>query len=202
MLLRLDGLPGLSSLIDPMDHQLSCTAARTSRLRAPADIADGLRLAPGGQVCVRRCLWAADGEPAAVVTTYVPDDYCHLLTGPLALPGKGNLAGPSPLASALDGGMSPGAVPGLTLHPGAVRIELQAPGASAARRLRLATGAPAVLVTARLDRAAGIWGDARADAPGRAPHASPRPNPDAGPAPVALTVLVLRPDVFRIVLHT
>ena len=57
----LDGLPGLSSVIDPMDHRVSCAAVRVSRLRAAADIADALGLAPGTDVCARRCLWTADG---------------------------------------------------------------------------------------------------------------------------------------------
>ena len=79
-LVSLDGLPGLSSFIDPMDHRMSCTAVRVSRLRAAADIADVLGVAPGAVVWVRRCLWTADGEPAATRVIYVKERHGHLLT--------------------------------------------------------------------------------------------------------------------------
>jgi DNA-binding GntR family transcriptional regulator len=46
-LVSLDGLPGLSSLVDPLDHRASCTAVRVSLLRAAADVAAALGLAPG-----------------------------------------------------------------------------------------------------------------------------------------------------------
>ena len=61
--------------------------------------------------------------------------------------------------------------------PGSVHLEMQPPPPSLARRLRLAAGQPAVLVTTRFD-----------DLEKR--------------RPVALTIAVFRPDLFRIVVQT
>ncbi|MGE5289306.1 MAG: hypothetical protein ACM3ML_19330 [Micromonosporaceae bacterium] len=171
---RLDGMAGLSSFIDPMDHAVSCAAVRVSRLRAPADVAGALGLAPQATVRVRRCLWTADGGPAASLVTYVRDEHARLVDprGGDGLPGGPDESAPVAVALDLPGSPDQAA---MTVRTGAVRIEVQPPARSVARRLRLANGAPAVMVTARLD--------------GGAP-----------PAPVALTVLTLRPDMFRIVL--
>jgi DNA-binding GntR family transcriptional regulator len=169
----LDEMPGLSSFIDPMDHRVSCTAVRVSRLRAATEIADVLGLAPGAQVHVRRCLWTADGAPAATRVVYVPERHAYLLADLAAVPPAGSQGGSEPLAAALGR-------PGLALRLGAVRIEIQPPARSVARRLRLANGSPAFIVTARFD--------------------------DAGAGqtsvPAVLTVLALRPDLFRIVIDT
>jgi hypothetical protein len=62
-------------------------------------------------------------------------------------------------------------------EPRAIHVELQPPPPSVARSLRLAAGQPAALVTVRFD------------------------DPEAG-RPVALTVAVLRPDLFRIVVES
>jgi DNA-binding GntR family transcriptional regulator len=74
----------------------------------------------------------------------------------------------------------PGAVlapPSWTARLGMLRVEMQPPERAAARRLRLPPGLPAVTVTARYDDRE------RAE-------------------PVALTVVALRPDRFRIVLDS
>jgi DNA-binding GntR family transcriptional regulator len=191
-LVTLEGLPGLSSFIDPMDHLMSCTAARVSRLRAAADVADVLGVAPGSVVWVRRCLWTADGEPAATRVIYVKERHGHLLARPQA-------AAPEPPPPA-ESGAPPGSPPpgtdrdygsealgmvidtaAIAVRLGAVRIEIQPPARSVARRLKLGSGAPAIMITARLDDAG--------------------PDP-AEREPVALTVVALRPDMFRIVLDS
>jgi hypothetical protein len=61
--------------------------------------------------------------------------------------------------------------------PAALHVEVQLPPPSIARRLRLSAGQPAVLVTVRFDE-------------------------PATARPVALTVAVLRPELFRIVVQT
>ena len=66
---------------------------------------------------------------------------------------------------------------GLSGAPAALHIELQAPPPSVARSLRLTAGQPAMMVTVRFD-------DQRT---GR---------------PVALTIAVLRPDMFRVVVQS
>jgi hypothetical protein len=184
----LDEMPGLSSFIDPMDHLVSCSAVRVSRLRAAAEIADVLGLEPGAQVHVRRCLWSADGAPAATRVIYVPERHAHLLTDLEAVPPMGRHAGSESLATALN-------TPGMVLRLGAVRIEIQPPARSVARRLRLASGTPAFIVTARFD-AVGA-GDTTG-----LPVPAQRSGDGAGHVPAALTVLALRPDLFRLVIGT
>ena len=75
------------------------------------------------------------------------------------------------------GSASGSAVPRLTGTPAALHIEMQAPPPSVARSLRLTPGQPAVMVTVRFD------------------------DTDSG-RPVALSVAVLRPDMFRVVVQT
>ncbi|HEY2639426.1 MAG TPA: GntR family transcriptional regulator [Streptosporangiaceae bacterium] len=66
---------------------------------------------------------------------------------------------------------------GLTGSPAALHIELQSPPPSVARSLRLTAGQPAMIVTVRFD-------DQRTD------------------RPVALSIAVLRPDMFRVVVQS
>jgi UTRA domain len=207
-LVSLDGLAGMWSFVDPMDHALSCTALRVSRLRAPADVAEALGLVPRAPVRVRRCLWTADGEPAASLATYVPEKYAEMLIGSVqdAEGGHGPPpAAPPPLATALTapGTLARSGAPGAAgpeLVHGAVRIEVQPPARAVARRLRLASGAPALIVTARLDAVS------RGDdpVPCGTPHVrvpgQRRGEPER--TPMALTVLALRPELFRVVLDT
>jgi DNA-binding GntR family transcriptional regulator len=81
------------------------------------------------------------------------------------------------LASELAGAASPaGAAPGHS-RPGAVQIDFQAPVPSVARSLRLSAGEPAVTVTVRLEDT-------------------------TRPGVSALTVTVLRPELFRIVVES
>jgi hypothetical protein len=62
-------------------------------------------------------------------------------------------------------------------RPSSLHIEMQQPPPAVARSLRLSVGQPAAIVTVRFD------------------------DP-AGARPVALTVAVLRPDLFRVVVQT
>jgi len=191
--IKLDGLPGLSSFVDPMDHQVSCVAVRISQLRAPTDVAEALGLAPGVRVRSRRCLWTADEEPAAASVTYVLDSHAYLI----AASGQGaQSAGVAGRPSLTVGVAGFGELdrPGVIFRTGAVRIEVQPPPRSVARRLRLANGVSAVTVTARLDAVRSEAGAASSD-PGIHVHV-------AGPEAVALTVLALRPDLFRVVVDT
>jgi DNA-binding GntR family transcriptional regulator len=80
-----------------------------------------------------------------------------------------------------DGGGDFGAVldalPGVTAKPAAVSVEMSPPQPSAARSLRLAPGQPVITVTVRFDDRA-------------------RQNP------AGLTVVMLRPELFRIAIET
>src|SRR5215469_12681596 len=70
----LEGVPGLVSYVDAMGGEFSCRSRQVTWRPAPEDISWALRLTADQQVCVVRFLWTAGGEPAALCTSYVPDD--------------------------------------------------------------------------------------------------------------------------------
>lgn len=179
-LLELEGVSGLSSTLDPMGSELTCRSRQVSWRRVPEDIGWALGLESSDAVCVVRFLWAADGEPAASSTTYLPSgepgpDTAMTLPDSLSLlPHAG--AG-SQGAAAGEGGPRGAALTSPAARPRALHIEMQPPPPAVARSLRLPAGQPATIVTVRFDDLA----DAR---------------------PVALTVAVLRSDMFRVVLQS
>ena len=122
-------------------------------------------------------------RPAATRVIYVKERHAHLLTEIEAVSPTGKNGGVGSLDLALD-------TAGLVARLGAVRIEIQPPVRSIARRLRLTSGMPAVMITARLDAACPPDTTAGASCGDDATDAEP----------VALTVLALRPEMFRIVL--
>jgi hypothetical protein len=171
-LIPFEGVPGLSSYVDPLGGEMSCRSRQVSWRRVPEDIGWALGIAPREAVCVVRLLWAAGGEPAAFSTTYLPG----AAAGPFTA--DGTVSGPltrlpltaQPAGEADGTDISP---PG---QPGALHVEIQPPPSSVARSLRLSAGQPAAVVTVRFD------------------------DPDQR-RPVALTVAVLRCDLFRIVIE-
>jgi DNA-binding GntR family transcriptional regulator len=172
-LIPIEGIPGLTSRADPMGGQIALRSRQASWRQVPEDIGWALRIPPTDPVGVIRVQWTANGEPAAFCTTY--------LTKEMAAPfisAQGSASAASLTLLPITG---PPAQPDpehgeLTPigEPRAVHVEMQPPPPSVARSLRLAAGQPAALVTVRFD------------------------DPDDG-RPVALTVAVLRPDLFRIV---
>jgi len=175
----LEGVPGLASYVDAMGGEFSCRSRQVTWRVPPEDISWALRLEPGQQVCVVRFLWTAGGEPAALCTSYVPGDIASRPDAgePAGLPAVLNLlqltgVGEEPGAIAADP-----ATPPIAGSPTALHIELQAPPPSVARSLRLTAGQPAIMVTVRFEEL------------------------DTG-RPVALTIAVLRPDMFRVVVQT
>ncbi|MGC1287166.1 MAG: hypothetical protein WA895_29960 [Streptosporangiaceae bacterium] len=182
--IALEGIPGIGAAIDPMGASITCTSRHVSWRRIPEDIALILGLLPAVETSVIRCHWAANGYRAALSTTYLAsradlaDSSSPKDTEPLDA--VFSLASPAILATAPDA--SPVVGTGPVAHPGpvpaAVHIEMQAPPLSAARSLDLAPGEPAISITVRF-------------------HAPAPPWP-----PVALTVALLRADLFRIVLDT
>jgi DNA-binding GntR family transcriptional regulator len=175
-LVPLEGVPGLGTLADPMGGQIVCQSRQASLSEVPGDIGLALRVPPAGQVGVIRTQWAtAYGEPAAFCTTYLLRD----LAAPFLDAGAGSDTAdsrallPIPVPAA-----APGEAGDVTAigRPGSVHLEMQPPPPALARRLRLAAGQPAVLVTTRFD-----------DLEHR--------------RPVALTAAVFRLDLFRIVVH-
>jgi DNA-binding GntR family transcriptional regulator len=163
-LITLEGLPGLGTRIDPMGSAIACAAQHISRRRVPEDIGQVLGLPPGHQATMIRCAWTADGQPAALSTTYLP-----------SYPGEDAGAAPSSLGAALNS--QPAATPASVARPATLCMELQPPPPSAARSLRLAPGEAAVTVTVSF-------------------------NGPSSDSPVALTIVVLRPGLFRIVVES
>jgi DNA-binding GntR family transcriptional regulator len=193
----LEGIAGLATRLDAMGAEFACRSRQVSWRLPPEDIAWALRMPADQQVCVVRYLWTADSVPAALITTYVPGDIASradtsLTSGSASVLNLFQLAGVPGGATAnveLEGtvvglaGADPAVTGSLAADSDpvgaatALHLELQAPPPSVARSLRLGAGQPAMIVTIRFDEAAS----------GR---------------PVALSIAVLRPEMFRLVLQT
>jgi DNA-binding GntR family transcriptional regulator len=172
-ILGLEGVPGLLSSVDTMGGEFSCRSRQLAWRLPPEDISWALGLGADQQVCVVRFLWTAGGEPAALSTTYVPAD----LAAPADTAAAGGLPTALHLLQPAMTGEAAGSGDPVTGSPTALHIEMQAPPPSIARSLRLTAGQPAIMVTVRFDH----------KPTGR---------------PVALTIAVLRPDMFRVVVQT
>ena len=152
-----EGTAGLSTRLDPMGGAIVCQTRHISRREAPQDVAWALHLPSGAPIHVVRCVWVAEGDPAAVSTAY--------LNGPL-----------TEEDADADQEFSFGSV--LSVMPAAAAsVEMGPPQPSIARSLRLSPGQPVITVTVRFD--------------------------DSGTgAPAGLTVVMLKPELFRIAIDT
>jgi hypothetical protein len=205
-LVPLAGAPGLASHIDPMGGEIACRSRQVSWRRVPEDIGWALGVPPGEPACVVRLLWVSGGEPAALATTYLArylagEPACQAPLEPGTVPpaalaalplvgvpavaedaAEAGAAGPAAATAAVAGaapaaGAADAAAGELAAClPRALFVELQPPPPAVARSLRLSAGQPAAMVTVRFD------------------------DPAKG-CPAALTVAVLRPDMFRIVVE-
>jgi DNA-binding GntR family transcriptional regulator len=174
-LIPVEGVPGLGTLADPMGGQLVCQSRQALLRKVPENIGWALRVPPTDEVGVIRSQWTAGSVPAAFCTTYLRRD----VAAPFLDAAEGSAVAvsmpvPIPVLAAGSDGAGDLAAIG---KPASVQLEMQPPPASLARRLRLAAGQPAALVTTRFD---GL--------PQR--------------RPIALTIAVFRPDLFRIVVQT
>ncbi|MGO9778779.1 MAG: UTRA domain-containing protein [Streptosporangiaceae bacterium] len=189
----IEGVAGLSTTLDPMGSVIICQARHVSRRPAPQDICWALGLAPGTHVRVIRCLWTSGGRPVAMSTAYQPpwpaarqpvtrgiralrDDEDD--EGPGWLPAFEEMLSAPPAESSelpsAGGPDDPGAVTAAG-RPAALNVELSPPPPSIARGLHLAPGQSAITVTIRFDESS---------------------------VPVALTVVMLRPDSFKVSVET
>lgn len=175
--IRLEGLPGLTSTVDPMGHAIACQSRDETVRRPPQEIGWALGLAPEGQVRVIRCLWTADGEPAATCTTYLAGHLAGTVTGAQDAAPEAVALNRLPLPATSPEHDGEDGVPSQAWRPRALFVEMRQPPPSVARSLRLSAGQPAAIVTAR-------FGD-----------------PGLG-EPAAVTIAVLRPDLFRIVVES
>ncbi len=173
--IQVEGTAGLGTRLDPMGGSISCQTRHTAQKEAPQDVAWALGLAPGTQVRVVRCVWAAAGDPAAVSTAYLNEAAAATAgLGDAAGNGAGEdraAAGPgeteiSSLDAVLNG-----------LPAAAVSVEMSPPQPSVARSLRLSPGQPVITVTVRFD------------------------DPATG-EPAGLTVVMMRPELFRVAIDT
>jgi len=181
-LVSLEGAPGLATLVDPMGGQLDCRSTHVSWRRVPEDIGWSLGVPPGEPACVVRLLWTAGGEPAALATAYLARYVAGPPAGPDSVPAAAlsvlPLPGPAPTASAgPDGDGGQAGDPPVPWVPRSAFLEMQPPPPAVARSLKLTAGQPAAMLTVRFE------------------------EPDSG-RPAALTVAVLRPDLFRIAVET
>jgi hypothetical protein len=202
-LIPVEGIGGLTTRLDPMGGDVACRARHVSQRGAPQEVASALGLTGDSPVRVVRCVWAAGANPVAVSTAYVPEaiaasvprqalvsfeEMMHPIPG--ARPAFGSAEpGDSPLGPDGIDDASPQSQEGtdtsvvlMDRMPGAtsaraVDIELSPPQPAVARSLRLVPGQSAFSVTIRFD------------------------DPDAR-TPVGLTVVILKPEFFRVVIET
>jgi DNA-binding GntR family transcriptional regulator len=172
----IEGVPGLASHADPMGGEIVCRSRQASWRQVPEDIGWALRIPPAEPVGVVRVQWTANGEPAAFSTTYLLKEMAAPF---IAAQGTGPAAGLTvlPITAPPAQGDPESGDPVPVGKPRAVHVEMQPPPPSVARSLRLSAGEPAAMVTVRFD------------------------DP-AERRPVALTVAVFRPDMFRIVVDS
>lgn len=172
-LISMNGVPKLGAHVDPMGSDVTCRSRKVSWRRVPEDIAWALGVAAADPICVVKCHWSVNGDPAAISTTYLTQEAANTVNEPVDLPSgtPADLLFNAPVL--LDDGHGP-----LKFgQPVALHLEMQPPPSSVARGLRLRAGQPAAVVTVRFD------------------------EPTTA-RPVALTVAALRPDLFRIVIDS
>ena len=179
-LVPLHGVPDLVSQVDAMGGELTCPSSHVSWRRVSEEIGWALRIDPAEPACVLRLLWAVDGERAAYATTYLPagqaDRFIDTSAVGTATADIAAALSLLPLSSSSEPEATSDELAPLGT-PRTLQLEMQLPPPAVARSLRLSAGQPAAMITVRFD------------------------DP-ATSVPVALTVTVLRPDLFRIVIQT
>jgi DNA-binding GntR family transcriptional regulator len=172
-----EGAGGLGTRLDPMGIAISCQTRHVSRREAPQDVAWALGLAAGAPIRVVRCIWSAAGEPAAVSTAYLRETASDedRRTDPKA--DSETDAEADPEAEEDPELSSFGSVLASELPAAAVSVELIPPQPAVARSLRLSPGQPVITVTVRFD------------------------DPATG-KPAGLTVVMLKPELFRVAIDT
>jgi DNA-binding GntR family transcriptional regulator len=139
-LIPVEGIGVLATRLDPMGREVTRQARHVSQREAPQDVTWALGVDGETQVRIVRTVWAADGEPVAIATAYVPEPYAESF---------GDLEDES-LADVLLT-VPGGGVPGTSLRTAAVDVEMAPPQPSVARSLGLVPGQSAVSVTIKFD---------------------------------------------------
>jgi DNA-binding GntR family transcriptional regulator len=169
-----EGVRGFGTRLDPMGSAITCQTRHVSRRAAPQDVAGALGVPVGAAIRVVRCVWSAAGDPAAVSTAYLHE----------AAPEEGPEAeaedeDEDEAEANLETGSKLASFDSLLggLPAAAVSMEMSPPQPAVARSLRLAPGQPVITVTVRFD------------------------DPGTG-SPSALTVVMLKPELFRVAIET
>ncbi len=169
----IEGAAGLGTRLDPMGGTIACQTRHVSRREAPQDVAWALRLPPGASIRIVRCVWVSAGDPAAVSTAYLHD--------PAAAGDEADDEADGAADSAAD--VEPDQEFSsfdsvlTTVPAAAVSLEMCPPQPAVARSLRLTPGQPVITVTVRFDDA--TTGE-----------------------PTGLTVVMLKPELFRVAIDT
>ncbi|HET9082365.1 MAG TPA: hypothetical protein VFO01_17860 [Trebonia sp.] len=177
-LVSVDGLADMSAVVDPMGRELTCLSYGMVDQAAAEPAARALGVLPGTQLGVLRLAWAVDGAPAAISTSYLARHAAQtrsLAPWIAATAGRGVLPLAAPTGEAANRGESQPQGP--SSRPEAVSVQLSLPPVSVSRRLRLRPGQLAILVTVLT-------------------------GTESATGPAALTVTVLRPDMFSVNLVT
>lgn len=139
-LIPVEGIGGLATRLDPMGCEVTRQSRHVSQRDAPQDVTWALGVEGEAQVRVVRSVWAANGEPVAIATAYVPEQYAGWMSGPEGQSFEESLVGP------------PGAgAGGIPLRATAADLEMAPPQPSVARGLGLVPGQVAVSVRIRFD---------------------------------------------------
>jgi len=143
-LISMHGVPKLGAQVDPMGSDVTCRSRKVSWRRVPEDIGCALGVAAADPICVIKCHWSVNGDPAAISNTYLTREAAVAfneaaeadpdLLPDAAIPGSDTLGGWAELG-----------------RPMALHLEMQPPPSSVARGLRLRAGQPAAMVTVRFD---------------------------------------------------
>src|SRR6516164_11522269 len=120
-----EGAGGLGTRLDPMGITITCQTRHVARREAPQDVAWALGLPAGALIRVVRCVWSAEGDPAAVSTAYLHE------AGEAEDPEAGQETDPE--LSSFDSVLT-------DLPAAAVSVEMSPPQPAVARSLRLAPG--------------------------------------------------------------
>jgi Bacterial regulatory proteins, gntR family len=171
-----EGAGGLATRLDPMGTAITCQTRHVSRREAPQDVAWALGLTAGTPIRVVRCVWSAAGDPAAVSTAYLHET-ADAADGGVGGAGGAGGVGPEAAAESEPELASFDAVLSSELPAAAVSVEMSPPQPAVARSLRLSPGQPVITVTVKFD------------------------DPATGD-PAALTVVMLKPELFRVAVDT
>ncbi|HTX82314.1 MAG TPA: hypothetical protein VME44_09060 [Streptosporangiaceae bacterium] len=181
-MLELEGQHGLRARVEPLHGQLSCRSKSVAWHAVRPDVESALGIASGDPVCILQMLWTLSGEPAAATTTYLAGPAAEQILAEIEAVEPESFCTILPMPPAhftmSDGDLDDLAEPGgPVLIPHALHIGMQQPPPWAAKALRLSACDSAIGITVNYAE--------RADG-----HAA------------ALTVAVLRPSEFRVIVDS